>query len=435
MEAPLYTLRGHDAPVNSVSFVSDTYLASGSLDGQMKLWNLRTRRALTLQAHTSSVLSVGSMFVPASISEAASGMRHLISSGRDGFVKLWDMSTFGNNNDSKEIEPLSCYETGAQHFCNIAIDRDYHSLANIVLSPCMDESQLCIIDNRCKDIVHAFKTKKEYGMITSIFFATSISQTTPNTDVDCSALKSALANMNDEDEGKDKDDGEHSKIPASVFNTASTSELSQRGVRGEVIVGFEDGSVSHYDLRYYRIDKDAVPIAISCPSSEPKYTEQCHVQVHDDPVFALDYYRDTNGSCILWSGGAGKSVHKTVLLSSTTSKAVQSTHDEDVEKRGLNQGVPPVLSPSSSSEFTLPSDAGTACLCLSSSRKIAALANWDGLVRLVDTKSCKEVTALNKHRENVFGVAFGVPNGATEYLLASASKDHNIAIWDTKKFA
>lgn len=399
--------------MNCVCFISDAYLASGSLDGQMKLWNLRTRRPLTLQAHTSSVLSVASMLVG-----GEDAGRHIVSSGRDGFVKLWDLSTLGNSDSSPEIEPLSCYETGAQHFCNIAVDRDYNSLANIVLSPCMDESQLCLIDNRCKDIVHAFKTKKEYGMITSIFFDTSYSQTTANTG---GSESTALANMNDENE--DDDEGEHAKI-SSVFT--STCASSQRGIRGDVMVGFEDGSVSHFDFRYHSMAKDAISIATSLPS-EPEYTEQCHVQIHEDPVFALDCCRDDNGSCVLWSGGAGKSVHKT-LLSSVQGKGMK--HTQDKEEKGQNEEVS-----SSSSEFKLPSDAGTACLRLSSSRKVAALANWDGVVRLVDCESCKEVATLNKHRENVFAVTFGVANGASEHFLASSSKDHNIAVWTTKKFA
>ena len=50
----LSTLQGHTSMVNSVSFSSDgRYVASGSLDETVKIWEIQTNKCLsTLQGHT-----------------------------------------------------------------------------------------------------------------------------------------------------------------------------------------------------------------------------------------------------------------------------------------------------------------------------------------------------------------------------------------------
>ena len=42
--SPITVLRGHNDAVNCVSFLSESLLASGSVDGVLIVWNLETRR-------------------------------------------------------------------------------------------------------------------------------------------------------------------------------------------------------------------------------------------------------------------------------------------------------------------------------------------------------------------------------------------------------
>jgi WD40 repeat protein len=60
---PFAVLRGHRDGVNSVSFCVDNVgLLSGSLDGEVKLWDLQIRRPiLSFVAHQTSILSVHSL--------------------------------------------------------------------------------------------------------------------------------------------------------------------------------------------------------------------------------------------------------------------------------------------------------------------------------------------------------------------------------------
>lgn len=86
--APLYTLRGAGAPLNTLHFSCDgagpPLLFSGSGKGAVHVWNLNTRRAeKVLEGHSgSSVIWLSSL----------QSRDNLISQGRDMRVCLWDLS-------------------------------------------------------------------------------------------------------------------------------------------------------------------------------------------------------------------------------------------------------------------------------------------------------------------------------------------------------
>jgi WD40 repeat protein len=75
--------KGHSEQVNSVAFSPDgKYLASGSRDKTIKLWDVETQREVkTLQGHSWSVTSVA--FSPDG--------KHIASGSWDSTVKVWSV--------------------------------------------------------------------------------------------------------------------------------------------------------------------------------------------------------------------------------------------------------------------------------------------------------------------------------------------------------
>jgi WD40 repeat protein len=110
---PIGTLRGHLAAVHSVSFLNVTTLGSGSSDGIVKIWNLKTRREkASIQAHSKAgVLHV-----------KAFGNQQVLTQGRDGYIHLWDQNTFGTDTQQK----LNSFYCGSFSFTKFAIQRWDH---------------------------------------------------------------------------------------------------------------------------------------------------------------------------------------------------------------------------------------------------------------------------------------------------------------------
>ena len=109
---PLGVLRGHGAPVNSVSFLSASTIVSGAGDGAVKIWDLKSRRELATNdaAHSQA----GVLHVAALRGTAASEQK-VVTQGRDGFVKLWDVHSFDAARD-----PLTTFSCASHSFTKFA---------------------------------------------------------------------------------------------------------------------------------------------------------------------------------------------------------------------------------------------------------------------------------------------------------------------------
>ncbi|ETO78163.1 hypothetical protein, variant [Phytophthora nicotianae P10297] len=140
---PLGVLRGHGAPVNSVSFLSVSTVVSGAGDGAVKIWDLKSRREL---ATNHSAHSKAGVLHAAALRGSAASEHKFVTQGRDGFVKLWDAQTFDS-----AAEPLAKLYCGSYSFTKFATMRwpgDTQENAHLIVCPSSVDNKLLVYDIR-----------------------------------------------------------------------------------------------------------------------------------------------------------------------------------------------------------------------------------------------------------------------------------------------
>jgi len=103
---PLFTLRGHKAPVCAVEFLTNDKIVSGDAEGSLIMWDAESRRveASRRDAHDRGVLSL-----------AVKDGVMMMSQGREGDIKIWMYSL-------KDIKLLHVISTGSCTFCKMHLD-------------------------------------------------------------------------------------------------------------------------------------------------------------------------------------------------------------------------------------------------------------------------------------------------------------------------
>ncbi|KAF8087278.1 hypothetical protein N665_0593s0039 [Sinapis alba] len=369
---PVAVLRGHRHSVMDVSFhPSKALLFTGSADGELRIWDtIQHRTVSSAWAHSraNGVLAV-----------AASpwlGESKIISQGRDGTVKCWDIGDGGLSRD-----PLLVLNTSAYHFCKFSLVKK----PKTSLKEAEGHSNKCV-EQDAEDTRNVQCTDDSEGSVGD-------SGLLQDGDHAESATYVAVAGEQPtEVEIWDLNTGDKIiQLPQGSPDESASVSTKERGMcmavqlfcppesQGflHVLAGYEDGSTLLWDIRNAKIPLTSV-------------------QFHSEPVLSLCVASSCDGGI---SGGADDKILMYNINHSTGSLTMRK--EIILERPGIS---------------------GTS---IRPDGKIAATAGWDHRVRVYNYRKGSPLAILKYHGATCNAVSYS-PDSE---LMASASEDATVALW------
>lgn len=256
---PVAVLRGHRASVTDICFhPSKSILFTGSADGELRVWDTLQHRTISSSWVHSAAHGI--------VTIAACGENGVISQGRDGTVKYWDV---GDGDLSKS--PTATIKTNSYHFCKLSLLNKPHAKVKPAEDECENEQSGV---EGCNYVAVA-------GEDLSVV---------ENWDVNNAQW---LVKLPDNNSYSTKERG-------MCMAVRSFSPSSSQGYMN-VLSGYEDGSMAWWDLR-----NPSLPVT--------------SVKFHSEPVLSLSVSNSCNGGV---SGSADEKIIMFVLDSSTCSCLVK----------------------------------------------------------------------------------------------------------------
>ncbi|ONI32477.1 hypothetical protein PRUPE_1G369900 [Prunus persica] len=259
---PVAVLRGHRASVMDLCFhPSQPLLCTGSADGELRIWDTIQHRTILSAGVHNAAQGIASLACSSSI-----GANKVISQGRDGTVKCWDIEDGGLSRT-----PSVTIKTNSYHFCKLSLVKRPHSSSKRVYGTTHNDSdEIRVRENADADALDNSREKfQEYLPEQSSTFEERFARLPQSCVAGSSGISTTERGM---------------CMAVQAFSPSESQGFLN------VLVGYEDGSMLWWDIR-----NPGVPLT--------------SVKFHSEPVLSLC----VDGSC---NGGvSGAADDKVVLYS------------------------------------------------------------------------------------------------------------------------
>ncbi|GAB2219572.1 hypothetical protein Droror1_Dr00007209 [Drosera rotundifolia] len=373
---PIAVLRGHRASVMDAHFHwCKSLLFTGSTDGELRIWDAVQRRTLaSAWAHGAAhgIICVDS--------GPSLGKTRVVSQGRDGTVKCWDIENGGLSRD-----PICTIKRSSYHFCKLSLVKDSECLVQSEASPHENQAKSsCDIDANVQDSTRGEAQRSQLE---------SYDQVQDDRGTGGAKLIAVAGEQASEVEIWDLDAAEMcTRFALNAVSGAAHDSSTARGMcmavqafrpsgsQGflNVLAGYEDGTMVWWDIRN---------------PGNPLTTMKCH----SEPILSVTVDKSSKGGV---SGGADD---KILLFRLDHAKGTWMIRKEIILDR-----------------------TGTADTSIRGDEKIVATAGWDHRVRIYNYRKGNALAILKYHTATCNAVSF-----SNDFkMLASASEDSTVALWE-----
>lgn len=159
--SPVHVLRGHTSPVNAIKFTScGSFLVSGTTEGELKLWNVTTKRNLCSVQRPSGIVALHCI-TPS----------NMVSHEAEGTIAVWD-NAGPDLHVTSQWNPY--FDSALRHATPVPVAKSAVDIGDpnriAVAAGHRDSSYVDLLDIRQREFVQSYKDSETLGLCLNMAF-------------------------------------------------------------------------------------------------------------------------------------------------------------------------------------------------------------------------------------------------------------------------